>query len=252
MLLVIYFFLFTFSYLIGFTANLIVPKGIDGELSSPLWLSILINFGLILLFGVQHSIMARQWFKKWLTRLIPAAAERSTFVLFSSLALLILFYAWQPLGGTVWILENQGLIILSWVVFGMGYGLVLWSSFQINHFDLFGLRQAWLYYRGKAYTELAFKTPFLYRYVRHPLYLGLLLAFWSAPIMSYTRLLFALLFTIYVLRAIRWEESDLVRVFGEKYRQYKARVPMILPSPFRIGGKQKEPVYKAIAKRRQE
>ncbi|MEO0628605.1 MAG: isoprenylcysteine carboxylmethyltransferase family protein, partial [Bacteroidota bacterium] len=150
------------------------------------------------------------------------------------------------------IIKEPSLIILCWLLFCLGYGLVLWSSFQINHFDLFGLRQAWLYFRSKPYTELPFKTPFLYRYVRHPLYLGLLMAFWATPIMSYTRLLFALLFTLYVLRAIRWEESDLVQVFGEKYRKYKTRVPMILPWPFRQSRNGKEPVYKAIAKRRQE
>lgn len=237
----------SFLYLIGFTGNLVVPKGIDGELTVPLWQAIVTNVGLILLFGVQHSIMARDWFKRWVVRFIPEAIERSTFVLLSSLALVVLFVFWQPLGGIVWQIEQPIIVSILWGGFALGYALVFISSFLINHFDLFGLRQVWLYFQGKPYTSLKFRTPFLYDFVRHPLYFGILLAFWSAGTMSYTRLLFAVVFTVYVIRAIQWEEQGLVREFGDRYRKYAKRVPMIIPKIFIK--KRKEPVYKSIANR---
>ena len=191
--------------------------------------------------------MARAWFKDWWTQFVPKPIERSTFVLFSSLALVLLFYFWQPMGGVIWSVEHPILLAVSWSTFTVGYGLVFWSSFQINHGDLFGLRQAGLHFLGRAYEPLSFKVPLLYRMVRHPLYFGVLLAFWSAPVMSYTRLLFALIFTVYVVRAIDWEEKDLIRVFGDTYRQYSAKVPKILPRLFRP--KSLEPAYKTIRKK---
>ena len=240
----------SFLYLIGFTGNLIVPKGIDGELVVPLWQAVLTNVSLILLFGVQHSIMARAWFKEWWLKMIPEAMERSTFVLFSSLALVIMFYFWQPLGGIVWEIESPFIVGILWATFALGYALVFISSFLINHFDLFGLRQVWLNFRRKPYTHLAFGTPFLYKIVRHPLYFGILLAFWSAGTMSVTRFLFATVFTIYTLKAIQWEEKDLMTHFGDLYRKYAEQVPMIIPSFF--NKRSKEPVYKSIAKKNEQ
>ena len=240
-------FLGAFLYLIGFTGNVFVPKGIDGPLTGPLWQAILINLGLIALFTLQHSLMARSWFKRWWTQIVPEAMERSTYVLFTSVALAILFYFWQPLGGIIWQFENPAIISILMACFAMGYTIVLISSFMINHFDLFGLRQTWFYFQQKPYSLLKFRTPFLYKYVRHPLYLGLLIAFWAAPVMSVTRLFFVSLFTVYILKAIRWEENDLISIFGDTYRKYAANVPMILPSF--ISRKKEEPVYQTIAER---
>lgn len=239
----------TFGYLIAFTGNLFVPKTIDGSLQVPLWQALLTNAALIFLFGAQHSIMARSWFKNWWKRIVPEAMERSTFVLVSSLALVNLFYFWQPIGGVVWQINNPFIVGVLWSLFALGYTLVFVSSMLINHFDLFGLRQVWLNFRGKPYTDLKFQTPFLYKYVRHPLYFGILLAFWAAPTMSFARLFFAVLFTTYTLRAIRWEEKDLISHFGDQYRKYRDRVPMLLPAIF--GRKAKpQPVYETIGSRK--
>ena len=240
-------FFVTFLYAIGFVGNVGVPKAIDADPTVPLLTAIGINVALLTLFAVQHSLMARPFFKRWWTRYVPVAAERSTYVLFSSLALIVLFAFWEPLGGTVWHITNQSAVIAIYTVFSLGWAVVLVSTFLINHFDLFGLRQAWLYFHGEAYRPLVFKTPFLYRFVRHPLYFGILLAFWSAPVMSVTRLLFALIFTLYVIRAIDWEENDLLREFGDTYRRYSAKVPKIFPRFF--NRKSLEPAYKSIAKK---
>ena len=220
----------TFLYLIGFFGNLLVPKGIDGALEVPLWQGILTNVLLVVLFAVQHSIMARPWFKKWWAKFIPEPIERSTYVLFTVLVLAALFFFWQPLGGIVWAVEDSYLSGALWAMFGLGWTILLVSTFLINHFDLFGLRQVWLYFLGKPYTHLKFRIPLFYKWVRHPLYLGFVLAFWAAPVMSISRLFLAVTFTLYILKAIRWEEKDLLQHFGEKYRQYSERVPMILPS----------------------
>lgn len=242
----------TFLYLIGFTGNLMVPKGIDGAPEAPLWLAILTNLGLIALFGAQHSIMARPWFKKWWTQYVPKPIERSTFMVFTCVALVILFYFWQPLGGIVWTITHPISVVLIYTLFAMGWGLVLLSSFLINHFDLFGLRQVWLYFRKKPYTDLPFGTPMLYKYVRHPLYLGILLSFWAAPEMSVSRLFFAVVFTFYTLKAMQWEEKDLITYFGEKYRRYKARIPMILPIPYTIVKRDRVSEYETIMKSPQQ
>lgn len=237
----------TLLYLIGFTGNLFVPKGIDGDPLVAPYQAIFINLILLTIFALQHSIMARPWFKKWWTKFVPEAIERSTYLMFTGIVLIILFVFWQPVEGIVWSIKSPILTGVLLAVFGLGWTTVFVSTLLINHFDLFGLRQVWLYFIGKPYTDLAFGTPFLYKWIRHPLYFGLLLGFWAAPVMSVTRLFFAIVWTAYVLKAIRWEEKDLTTVFGEKYRAYKKRVPMIFPSFF--PKKEEAPVYDTIIKR---
>ena len=232
--------------IIGFVGNLLVPKAIDGALEVPMWQAILTNLGLIVLFGIQHSVMARPWFKEWWTKYVPKPMERSTYVLFTVFVLAALFAFWQPLGGVVWAIEDSFLSGALWALFALGWTILLVSTFLINHFDLFGLRQVWLYFRGKEYKHLKFRIPVFYKYMRHPLYFGFLMAFWAAPVMSVSRLFLAIGFTAYVLKAIRWEEKDLLEHFGEKYRQYSERVPMILPSFFKK--KRSTPTYETLMK----
>jgi protein-S-isoprenylcysteine O-methyltransferase Ste14 len=219
----------TILYAIGFVGNLVVPKTIDGEPQSSFLNAILVNALLLLLFALQHSIMARPAFKRWFTKIVPAHLERSSFVLLASLCLMLMMWQWQPIGGIVWSTENQTIRTILLIVYLIGWGIVFLSTFLINHFDLFGLRQVWLYFRGKSYKELPFRLPFFYRLVRHPLYLGFLIAFWSTPVMTIAHLLFAILTTGYILTAIQLEEKDLLRSFGDKYRIYKKWVPMIIP-----------------------
>jgi protein-S-isoprenylcysteine O-methyltransferase Ste14 len=219
----------TFLYAIGFIGNFGVPRTLDGVPTKPFLIAFLINAGLLTLFAVQHSVMARKWFKEWWTRIVPKPLERSTYVLFSSLALILLFWLWQPLGGVVWSVEDPiGTIVLR-VLFGFGFALVLVSTFLINHFDLFGLRQVWLYLLGRPYTTLQFGIPGPYRLVRHPLYVGWLFAFWSTPTMTVAHLLFSVATTAYILLAIQFEERDLVREHGESYEAYRRSVPMLVP-----------------------
>jgi protein-S-isoprenylcysteine O-methyltransferase Ste14 len=221
-------FFVTFLYAAGFVGNLFVPKGIDSAPQVPFIQALLVNLGLLGLFAVQHSVMARPFFKRWLTRFIPAAAERSTFVLTASLALIALFVYWEPMGGVVWSVENPTAQILLHVGFAFGWLQVLASTILINHFDLFGLRQVWLNLQNKPYTELRFGTPVLYRIVRHPLYLGFLLGFWMTPVMTAAHLVFALATTAYILIAIQLEERDLMAAHPE-YAEYRRKVPMLIP-----------------------
>jgi protein-S-isoprenylcysteine O-methyltransferase Ste14 len=218
----------TFLYAIGFVGNLVVPRTIDGPPTGSTARAVLIDLVLLAVFAIQHSVMARPSFKAWWTRIVPPAAERSTYVLCSSLALILLFTAWQPIGGVVWDVEDPIGRALLYAVFAAGWLTVLVCTFLINHFDLFGLRQVWLHLRGKPYTPLRFATPGPYRVVRHPLYVGWFVAFWGTPTMTVTHLVFALMTTAYILVAIRLEERDLVAAHPE-YEDYRRRVPMLVP-----------------------
>jgi protein-S-isoprenylcysteine O-methyltransferase Ste14 len=221
----------TFLYSIGFVGNIVVPKGIDSVPVTSLGYALLVNLGLLGLFAVQHSVMARPAFKEWWTRIVPEPLERSTYVLFSSIALIALFIFWQPLGGVIWNIEEPVIRGILYGLFAFGWLLVLVSTFLINHFDLFGLRQVTLYLLGKEYTPLKFKTPWLYRYVRHPLYVGWFFAFWFTPTMTVTHLLFAIATTAYILIAIVFEERDLVKSHAE-YARYRKQVPKLIPRFF--------------------
>ncbi len=222
-------FLVAFLYAVGFAANLVVPKGIDSGPPVPFAQALLINIALLGLFGLQHSVMARPGFKKWWTKIVPAPVERSTFVLITSVLLLFIFWQWRPMPGVVWEVESGLGEMLFWALFWAGWAVVLASSFVIDHFDLFGVRQVVLYSQGKAYTHLEFKASAFYKYVRHPLLLGFLVAFWATPRMTVGHLVFALVITGYVLVAVRLEERDLVRFHGKAYEDYQRRVPMLLP-----------------------
>ena len=222
-------FLGTFLYALAFVGNLGVPTALDGAPSGPRTVAFLIDVALLAVFAVQHSVMARKSFKDWWTGLVPKPLERSTYVLFSSLALILLLWQWRPLGGVVWSVEDPlGTFILRGLFF-FGWGLVLLSTFLINHFDLFGMRQVWLYLRARPYTTLRFGTPGPYRLVRHPLYVGWLFAFWSTPTMTLAHLLFSIATTAYILIAIQLEERDLVREHGDAYKDYRRSVPMLIP-----------------------
>jgi len=218
----------TFLYLVGFMGNLWVPKSIDADPTVPLGQALLTNLALLAIFAVQHSVMARPAFKRWITRFIPEAAERSTFVLAASLALILLMVEWEPMGGVIWRVEAGLGQAIAYGVYGSGVVLVLVSTFLINHFDLFGLRQVWLNLTGREYEPLPFKLRSLYRYVRHPLYLGFFLAIWATPVMTVTHLVFSVMCSAYILVATRLEEQDLRRAHPE-YDAYARSVPRYLP-----------------------
>jgi len=227
-------FLATFLYAIGFIGNFAVPKSMDSPADGPWQTALLVDLGLLSLFALQHSVMARPAFKRLLTRIVPAEAERSTYVLASSLALLLLFWKWRPLGGTVWEVQNSLGASLFYAAYAFGWVLVLLATVVINHFDLFGLRQVWLHLQGRPQSALKFATPLLYRVVRHPLYVGWITVFWCTPVMTVTHLFFALTTTAYILVAIQFEERDLMAAHPE-YIDYRRQVPMIVPGlPRRI------------------
>ena len=233
-------FLGTFLYAVCFIGNFGVPRTLDGPQQGSLALSFAIDAGLLTLFAVQHSVMARKWFKDWWTRIVPKPLERSTYVLFSSLALILLFALWRPLGGVIWSVENPTIQLVLRGLFAFGWLLVLVSTFLINHFDLFGLRQVWSYLRDRPYESLPFGTPGPYRLVRHPLYVGWLFAFWMTPVMTLAHLLFSIATTAYILLAIQFEERDLVREHGNAYEEYRRSVPMLVPF---VGKRQKQTTY---------
>lgn len=219
----------TIVYAIGFVAGLVVPKTIDSGAVVPLTEAIVVNLLLMSLFAVQHSVMARPQFKKWWTQFVPVAVERSTFVLFSSLALLLLFWQWRPIPAVVWQASNPE-VATSLLVLGLfGWLLVFISTFLINHFELFGLHQVANHLAGRPMPAVRFRTPMLYNLVRHPIYLGFIIFFWATPVMTAGHLLFAAVTTAYIFVGIALEEHDLIAVFGDEYRRYRQRVAMIVP-----------------------
>ncbi|SFN15345.1 methanethiol S-methyltransferase [Variovorax sp. OV329] len=238
--LVVYvFFLATFVYAIGFVGNLpLLPKTIDSGASAPLVEALFVNLMLLGLFAVQHSVMARRGFKRWWTRVIPESVERSTFVLAASAVLALLLWQWRPIAEPVlWMVTDRVGRLALQVVFWVGWGVLLTSTFLINHFELFGLRQVWANLRGHALPAGDFRTPLFYRHVRHPIYLGFILAFWATPTMTAGHLLFAAASTGYILIGIWFEERDLIAQFGQRYQAYRQQVGMLLP---RLGGRDRK------------
>jgi methanethiol S-methyltransferase len=222
-------FLFTFLYAIAFVGDLSVPKTIDSGEQGPITMGIVVDVLLLGLFAIQHSVMARPGFKRIWCVLVPTSVERSTYVLFASAALLLLYWQWRPLLAPVWTITNPALIFVAQAVFWAGWALVLVSTFLINHFELFGLRQVYARLTGSKLPPPVFRTPLLYKQVRHPIYLGFLLAFWTTPQMTIGHLLFAVATTGYIFIGIWFEERDLIALFGERYTTYRAEVAMLVP-----------------------
>lgn len=222
-------FLAVFNYFVAFMGNVWVPKSIDSDPTMPWVPALLIDLALVLLFSVQHIVMARPNFKKWIKKFIPEAAERSTYVLASNLCLAVLIYFWQPLGGTIWQVEADWGRYLLYGLYFLGFGTVLLSTFLIDHFGLFGLKQILNPFRSKPFSEPHFQTPAMYKYTRHPMMLGMMVMMWSTPDMTITHLAGALMLTVFIAVSVRYEERDLVGVFGDKYQRYQQRVPKFFP-----------------------
>lgn len=223
-------FLATFLYLIAFVGNLpLVPITVDRGPAAPSAVALVVNLALISLFGVQHSVMARQGFKQVWTRVVPKSSERSVYVIAASVALIVLFAFWRPIEGLVWNVSGSFAYVI-WALFALGWLIVLLSTFLINHFELFGLQQAWFHVRGREAAAPQFRKPLFYKFVRHPLYAGFFLAFWATPQMTHGHLLLALGMSAYMLIAIRYEERDLVGLFGSQYDEYRQRVGMLTPN----------------------
>ena len=224
-------FLGVFLYMIGFVGGFLVPKTIDSAPGLPLGQALPVNVGLLLLLAIHHTVMARLGFKERWVKIIPQAIERSTYVLLTNLIFVLLFWQWRPVTGVVWHVENVVGNGLLWAVFAAGWGLVLYSTLLIDHFDLFGMRQVWLHAKGRPYTPPQFQVASLYRFVRHPLLLGWMIAFWATPHMTVGHLIFALVTTAYMIVGIQFEERDLVKLHGEPYVQYRQQFSMLIPGP---------------------
>ncbi len=222
-------FFVTFCYAAGFVTNLVVPKSIDSGPAVPLEEALIVNMLLLSVFAVQHSGMARKAFKRWLTRHVPAAMERSTYVLAASLSLILMYWQWRPVRDVVWQVPNPELAVAVQVLAMVGIVIVLIATFLINHFELFGLHQVFNNMMGRKTPEVRFKTPGFYKAVRHPIYLGFIIAFWAAPVMTIGHLLFSVVTTAYIMVGIALEERDLIAQFGDDYRRYRARVSMLVP-----------------------
>ncbi|OBF84478.1 hypothetical protein A5791_24370 [Mycobacterium sp. 852002-51163_SCH5372311] len=226
-------FVVAFLYAVGFVGAIVVPRTVDHGIAAPVGEALAVNVLLLGLFAVQHSVMARPGFKRWWTRIVPQSIERSTYVLLSSAVLLLLYWQWHTLPSVIWDVRQPAARLAMWALFWLGWATVFASSFMVNHFDLFGLRQVYLAWRGKPYTDIGFRVQFLYRLVRHPLMLGFCIAFWATPTMTAGHLLFAVATTGYILIAVQLEERDLVANLGDQYRDYRRQVPMLLPIPHR-------------------
>ena len=222
-------FFVAFLYAVGFVAGLVVPKTIDSGTVAPLAEALIVDLLLMSVFAIQHSVMARKQFKQWWTQFVPKSVERSTYVLFSSLALMLLFWQWRPMPTVIWQIDNPQVAMAVLGLSFAGWLIVLTSTFLINHFELFGLHQVANNLTGREMPLQRFRTPLYYRFVRHPIYLGFIIAFWAASTMTVGHLLFAAVTTAYILVGILLEERDLVALFGDEYRRYKARVPMLMP-----------------------
>lgn len=228
---VISYFLFfaVFLYLIAFVGDFLVPKTVSSGPSHEFASALFVNVLLIVIFAVQHTVMARKPFKQWLTKYIPEHLERSTYMLITSVVLALLYCFWQPVAGTVWTFTHPVFVVMFYTLFVLGWTIVLVATFLTNHFDLFGLRQVYLYAKGQAYTPLKFTDVWFYQWLRHPMMLGLLLAFWSTPVMTVSHLIFSIGMSIYIFVGISFEEKDLIELLGDNYVQYRQKTPMIFP-----------------------